>query len=82
MEQNICRCCLLQDMDDNDYYQSVVRYRQTLPPGQKSSDEEYQRRLTLCRECKELMNGVCGQCGCYVEMRAAAKKMRCPFSHW
>lgn len=79
-EKAICKRCLLQDLGGKqaEYYQSVLLYRSQLPPGLGVSDEVYGLRLAACRECEELANGVCMQCGCYVEMRAAAKKMRCP----
>ena len=42
------------------------------------SKEEYEERLRICTECDSLMNGMCGVCGCYVEMRAAVKTHYCP----
>lgn len=80
MQAAPCKRCLLQDMQDNDYYQSVIKYRQSLPLKEKTPDGEYKHRLAACRQCEQLVNGVCNQCGCYVEMRAAALRMRCPLS--
>ena len=78
-----CRRCLLREMaGENDYYQSVVRYRAGLPAKMRTPDAEYERRLTACKACAELRNGTCLQCGCYVEMRAARSDMRCPLAHW
>ena len=75
----ICRRCLLQDMaDENDYWQSVQRYRATMPRRLRTPDEEYEARLQACRGCESLQNGTCMQCGCYVEMRAARIDMHCP----
>lgn len=80
-EPKICRRCLLQDMaGENDYYQSVVRYRKTLPKTKRTPDDEYARRLTACRGCEHLDNATCMACGCYVEMRAARLDMHCPLS--
>jgi hypothetical protein len=77
---NVCKRCLLQDLPgkEADYYQSVLRYRKSLPPKQGVTDEVYEQRLAACMDCDELVNGMCAQCGCYVQMRAAAKKMDCP----
>ena len=73
-----CKRCLLRDMPESDYYQSVLTYRVGLPEKEKVSDTQYERRLEACSGCEHLSNGVCGQCGCYVEMRASARSMHCP----
>jgi hypothetical protein len=80
METKICRRCLLEDLPgkEAEYYQSVLRYREMLSDGQGVSDERYDKRLAACLLCDELANGVCNQCGCYVQIRAATKKMNCP----
>lgn len=80
-----CRRCLLRDMtDENDYYQSVLRYRAELSPKKRTPDDEYEKRVLSCKGCEELQNGTCMQCGCYVEMRAARLDMHCPLknSRW
>ena len=75
----ICRRCLLQEMaDENDYYQSVVRYRATLPAQKRTPDDAYAARLARCKASDQLNAGTCMQCGCYVEMRAARLDMHCP----
>lgn len=80
-EPKLCRRCLLQDMaEENDYYQSVVRYRKTLPKTKRTPDGEYARRLAACRGCEQLDHATCMACGCYVEMRAARLDMHCPLS--
>ena len=74
-----CRQCLLRDMtDENDYYQSVLFYRSTLPRKKRTPDDVYETRLQACKVCPSLENGTCRQCGCYVEMRAARIDMHCP----
>ena len=47
-------------------------------------EEEYKKRLDICKECDNLINGMCKICGCFVEMRAAIKKNYCPNieKHW
>lgn len=78
-----CRRCLLREMtDENNYYQSVVFYRSTLPAHKYTPDAAYEQRLLGCKACDELQNGTCMQCGCYVEMRAARLDMHCPMGHW
>ena len=44
----------------------------------KVEDEEYQNRLAKCKECDNLLSGMCRICGCFVEMRAVMKKNHCP----
>ena len=75
----ICRRCLLQEMaDGTDSYQSVVRYRATLPAQKRTPDDAYAARLARCNAWDQLNAGTCLQCGCYVEMRAARLDMHCP----
>ena len=59
-------------------YELVREYIDTLPEEQRAEETLYQARLNLCKECTELRNGTCVLCGCYVEMRAAKKRMNCP----
>ena len=49
-----------------------------LSEDEKAEEDVRKMRLSLCRECDFLMNGTCGLCGCYVELRAAKKRMACP----
>ena len=80
MDLQLCRRCLLQDLPgkEADYYQSVLTYRKTLCAKLKVTEDVYQSRLAACLECDNLVNGMCRQCGCYVQIRAATKKMDCP----
>lgn len=74
-----CRQCLLREMtDENDYYRSVLFYRETMPRKKCTPDDVYEARLRACKACPSLENGTCRQCGCYVEMRAARIDMHCP----
>ncbi|WP_246309386.1 DUF6171 family protein [Paenibacillus alginolyticus] len=50
------------------------------------SDEIYQARLAVCRECPSLAYGnTCLHCGCIVQIRAKFKEKGCPnpgYSKW
>ena len=35
-----------------------------------------------CKECKYLNEGLCGACGCFVELRAVIAVNRCPYEKW
>ena len=78
MEQRICKHCLLKELTDSDYFQSVYHYISQLPQEQKTEELEYHHRLQHCQECDELINGMCSACGCFVEVRAAKKNQHCP----
>ena len=47
------------------------------PADKKVSEDEYHRRLTFCKDCEKLVDGMCVLCGCYVELRALKIGMRC-----
>ncbi len=53
-------------------------YVDHIPEEEKVSDGEYERRLLICDSCEELRGGLCGQCGCYVAVRAARRNGYCP----
>lgn len=53
-------------------------YIENIPEEEKVSQEKYEERLLICDQCKELRNGLCGQCGCYVAVRAVRKIGYCP----
>ena len=78
-----CKRCLLFEMaDKDDVIAQVEKTRQLMAPGEKATDEEYQRRLTVCKECDKLINATCLKCGCYVEIRALSKHAGCPSGKW
>ena len=72
-----CRRCLLSGLSDKQYYDTVHEYIASLPEYIKAAPDEYRRRLSLCVSCGELFNGICRQCGCFVEARAAKKNSKC-----
>jgi hypothetical protein len=82
MKTVICKRCLLAELDDLSTYESVIKYRKTIPAAEQTNEHDYQVRLNICRQCRHLTNGMCDQCGCYVEMRAASYMLHCPFKHW
>lgn len=73
-----CRKCLLEDMPENEYFKSLKEYVAHLDEDIKVPPNVYEERLKHCRQCEQLLNGMCRQCGCYVELRAAMKKNYCP----
>ncbi len=67
---------------DSQYFQSIYEYIDRLPEEQKASSQEYARRLGFCRACESLQNGMCAQCGCFAEVRAAKSALACPIARW
>ncbi|MDE7194758.1 MAG: hypothetical protein K2O14_12430 [Oscillospiraceae bacterium] len=73
-----CRRCLLADISEVELSRAIAARISAVPEEQRTSEEEYNRRLKICRECDMLVSGTCGKCGCYVELRAARAANRCP----
>lgn len=76
--QRICKKCLLRDMQEGEYFRNMYEYIANLDPDVKSEEELYEKRLAACKQCGNLVNGMCRVCGCFVEMRAAVRKNYCP----
>lgn len=81
MTKTRCRRCLLRDLAEANM-DEVIHFYERLSPQHRVSPEEYEARLTRCRECLYLQTGTCMQCGCYVEVRAAQKGTSCPLRYW
>lgn len=77
MKQRICRRCQMEDMQQ-ETSERIRLYVKQLPQDEKVSEEEYRKRLLLCQECNRLLNGICVECGCFIEMRAAMLVRHCP----
>ena len=78
MENRYCRKCLLDEIFQDDEYKNMQDYINSIDSYIKTEAKEYERRLNICKECDNLINGMCRICGCFVEMRAAVKKNYCP----
>ena len=80
--KRICRKCLLAELDDKKLLDEVREAVMRLDANSRVSEAEYASRLEICKDCDHLNEGTCGACGCYVELRAAAKAGRCPYKKW
>ncbi|MCR5329239.1 MAG: DUF6171 family protein, partial [Saccharofermentans sp.] len=78
----ICTRCLLKDFSKEDYDKIIVSGLSALPAGELVSDEVTAKRLEICKDCEKINQGTCLACGCYVEIRAATRKGKCPYSKW
>ena len=73
-----CKKCLLYESAEGDILSDIKEKIAKLPESDKVSEDEYEKRLGFCKDCDNLISGVCMKCGCYVEFRAAFKKQKCP----
>lgn len=76
--ERLCKRCLVREMADADMLTRIQRTIELIPEKERCVGEVYQQRLSACRECDRLINGMCRVCGCFVEVRAARKKEHCP----
>lgn len=63
-------------------FQNMYEYIKNLDEAIKTDQPLYEKRLAVCADCNYLNDGLCGACGCFVEMRAALKKNCCPYNKW
>ena len=79
--KRFCRKCLLIDMPEDEYFRDLRSYIERIEESLKVSSEIYKSRLDKCRECEQLISGMCRICGCFVELRAVMRKNSCPAVH-
>lgn len=79
-----CRRCLTRELmgEQKEYFRNLHEYIANLDAGIKADAAAYEKRLSLCKECDLLYEGMCRTCGCYVELRAAIAKNYCPERKW
>lgn len=75
-----CKRCLLYELDQSEQYRNLYLYLERIPAEDKIEKDQYHSRLSVCKSCDYLFQGMCRLCGCYVELRAAMRKNRCPGS--
>ncbi len=78
MDKRLCRKCLMRELAEDEYYVNLQGYIDAVDEELKANEKEYERRLNICRECDSLISGMCGKCGCYVELRAVMENGYCP----
>ena len=77
-----CGRCLISELNIKELSENVRDYISLIPQENRTADEEYLRRLGICKECLWLADGLCGECGCFAEIRAAKAKISCPLGKW
>ena len=81
-KEKFCLRCLLKDSGMEATLVSILEKTKRIPAKERAADEEYRRRLDICSACEWLEKGTCLKCGCYPELRAAYKALRCPGKKW
>lgn len=77
--RRFCRKCLIREMmEEQTYFRNLYDYIENLDADLKVEEAVYEARLSKCKECENLLQGMCRICGCYVELRAVMKKNDCP----
>ena len=74
----VCRKCLPRTETREEYFEKLSDYVKRMDEDLKVDQETYEKRLALCSECKNYLDGMCRLCGCFVELRAAQKIKKCP----
>lgn len=78
-----CKKCLTRDLMDKDaYFKDLQEMIANIDPERKTPSDLYESRLTICKECDYLADGMCRACGCYVELRAAIRTNSCSYKKW
>lgn len=77
MESNLCRKLLLRDLPQDELYNIVIDYINSIPEERKVCKDEYEKRIYICSSCENLVSGICLLCGCFVEVRAAKANQHC-----
>ena len=76
--QKVCRKCLIEDMDTDEFFNRLNDYIKNYPEEKRADEVTYKNRLDICKSCRYLINKKNKKCGCYVELRALKKNMYCP----
>ncbi len=82
MNPPVCKRCLLAQTDPDGLFKTIQQRIEQLPSDERATDTKYNMRLAVCTACADLQNGICMQCGCFAELRAAKCAMHCPIQKW
>ena len=79
---NKCKKCLLLEAGEEAAFKTVSDYLSTVDPALLADDDTRLSRLEICKNCEDLISGMCLKCGCYVEIRASLKDKACSYNKW
>ena len=73
-----CKKCLLLEAGERVTYDEIMQYVATLDKTLLADENVSSKRLSQCKDCDNLISGMCRKCGCYVEVRARLADSACP----
>ncbi|MBR3771654.1 MAG: hypothetical protein IKL07_05240 [Clostridium sp.] len=82
MAERICKKCLMWEGMPEGMEKYLETHMGAIPEEERAERNLQEERLILCRECRNFTEGICRACGCYVYLRTAVKKQRCPYKKW
>lgn len=68
----------MRDLKEDEYFVNLKKYIENISEESRADEKIYEERLLLCKQCDNLISGMCVKCGCFVELRAAIKDGYCP----
>lgn len=75
----LCRRCLLDEPgSEAELAAHLDAYAASLPEEIRAEEPVYQARLAACARCAQRCAFTCRLCGCYVQARAAKRRLDCP----
>jgi hypothetical protein len=82
MSEPICKGCSASVRMSPDEIKKLFGETLKIKNVKTVTEEEYQRRLALCKTCASLQYGTtCLHCGCIVEIRAKLAAFHCPYPY-
>ena len=75
----LCRKCIEEDVSAEALAEYLDGYVDSLPEHLRASPEIYAERLRICEMCEKRIALTCTLCGCYIQARAAKKRLECPY---
>lgn len=82
MAERICKHCLIWDNMPEEMEHYLETYIAGIPEDDRAEDEVMEKRQLVCKDCNMFQEGLCRACGCYVALRTAVRKQKCPYKKW
>lgn len=75
----ICRKCVRESVSAEKLAEYLDGYVNSLSDDMRASPGTYEERLKICEACEKRVELTCTLCGCYIQARAAKRKLECPY---